>query len=57
MPPLTSKAQMVRAIIGERYRYDLDRPPLQHGPNPERDFQASFSQLDDRGCANDQERP
>ena len=46
-----------RNLIGERDRYDLDRPSLQHGPNPEWDFQASFSQLDDGGRPNDQERP
>lgn len=40
-----------------RHRYDLERPSLQHAPNPERDFQAAFSKLDDRGRTNDQERP
>lgn len=46
-----------RNLVGERYRYDLDWPSLKHGSNPERDFQASFSKLDDRGRTNDQERP
>ena len=36
-----------RNLIGERHRYDVDRPSLQQSLNPERDFQASFSKLDD----------